>query len=38
MKENFDDRVKQWFPLKNGNLKLNLEEDKCFDVIIEQNR
>ena len=23
MRENFDDRVKEWFPLKNGNLKQN---------------
>ena len=28
MKDIFDDRVKEWFPLKNGNLIVNLEDDK----------
>ena len=28
MKEKFDDRVKEWFPLKNGNLIVKLEEDE----------
>ena len=28
MKENFDNMVKEWFPLKNGNLILNLEDGK----------
>ena len=27
MRENFDDRVKEWFPLKNGNLIVKLEDD-----------
>ena len=31
MKENFDDRVKELFPLKNGNLIVNLEDDKSID-------
>ena len=31
MKENFDDRVKEWFPLKNGNLIKKLEEDEGVD-------
>ena len=28
MKENFDDGVKEWFPLKNGNLIVKLEDGK----------
>ena len=31
MRENFDDRVKEWFPLKNGNLIVKLEEDEGVD-------
>ena len=31
IRENFDDRVKEWFPLKNGNLKVNLESDEGLD-------
>ena len=31
MKENFDDRVKEWFPLKNGNLIVKLQDDKGVD-------
>ena len=31
MKENFDDRVKEWFPLKNGNLRVKLENDEGVD-------
>ena len=31
MKESFDDRVKEWFPLKNGNLIVKLEEDEGVD-------
>ena len=31
MKENFDDRVKEWFPLKNGNLIVKLEDDEGID-------
>ena len=31
MKENFDDRVKEWFPLKNGNLIVKLEDDEGVD-------
>ena len=31
MKDIFDDRVKEWFPLKNGNLIVNLEDDKRVD-------
>ena len=31
MRENFDDRDKEWFPLKNGNLRVKLEGDKGVD-------
>ena len=31
MKENFDDRVKEWFPLKNSNLIVKLEHDEGVD-------
>ena len=31
MTENFDDRVKEWFPLINGTLILKLEGDKGVD-------
>ena len=31
MREKFDDRVKEWFPLKNGNLIVKLEEDESVD-------
>ena len=31
MRENFDDRVKKWFPLKNRNLIVKLEEDAGVD-------
>ena len=31
MTENFNDRVKEWFPLKNGNLILKLEDDEGVD-------
>ena len=31
MRENFDDRVKEWFPLKNGNLLTKLENDESVD-------
>ena len=31
MRENFDDRVKEWFALKNGNLIVKLEDDKGVD-------
>ena len=31
MKENFDDRVKEWFPLKNGNLIVKLKDDEGVD-------
>ena len=31
MRENFDDRVKEWFPLKNGNLIVKLEHDEGVD-------
>ena len=31
MRENFDGRVKEWFPLKNGNLKVELEDDEGVD-------
>ena len=31
MKEYFDDRVKEWFPLKNGNLIVKLEDDEGVD-------
>ena len=32
MKEYFDDRVEEWFPLKNGNLRVKLEDDEGVDV------
>ena len=31
MREKFDDRVKEWFPLKNGNLIVKLEDDEGVD-------
>ena len=31
MKENFDDRVKEWFPLKHGNFIVKLEDDEDVD-------
>ena len=31
MRENFDDRVKEWFPLKNGNLMVKLQSDEGVD-------
>ena len=31
MRENFDDRVKEWFPLKNGNLIVKLEDVEGVD-------
>ena len=31
MKENFDDRIKKWFPLKNGNLIVKLQDDEGVD-------
>ena len=31
MGENFHDRVKEWFPLKNGNLIVKLEDDEGVD-------
>ena len=31
MRENFDDRVNKWFPLKNGNLVLKLEDNEGVD-------
>ena len=31
MRENFDDRVKEWFSLKNGNLIVKLEDDEGVD-------
>ena len=31
MKEYFDDRVKEWFPLRNGNLIVKLEDDEGVD-------
>ena len=31
MKENFDDRVKEWFPLKNGNSIAKIEDDLGID-------
>ena len=30
-RENFNDRVKEWFPLKNGSLKVKLENNECID-------
>ena len=31
MRENYDNRVKEWFPLKNGNLIVKLEDDEGVD-------
>ena len=31
MRENFDDRVKEWFPAKNGNSLKKLEDDEGVD-------
>ena len=31
MRENFDDRIKEWFSLENGNLKAKLEVDEGVD-------
>ena len=31
MRENFDDRIKEWFPLKNGNFIVKLEDDEGVD-------
>ena len=31
MRENFDDRVEEWFPLKNGNFIVKSEDDECVD-------
>ena len=31
MNENFDDRVKEWFPLKNGNSLVKLQDDEGVD-------
>ena len=31
MIENFDDRIKEWFPLKNGKLIVKLEQDEGVD-------
>ena len=31
MRENFDNRVKEWFPLKNGNFIVKLEDDEGVD-------
>ena len=31
MRENFDDRIKEWFPLKNGNLIVKLQDDEGVD-------
>ena len=31
MREKFDDRVKEWFPLSNSNLIVKLEDNKVVD-------
>ena len=31
MKESFDDRIKEWFPSKNNNFSVKLEDDECVD-------
>ena len=31
MRENYDDRVEEWWPLKNGSLIVKLEEDESCD-------
>ena len=32
MRENLNDRVKEWFPLRNVNLKVKSEDDKGVDA------
>ena len=31
MKKNFVDRVEEWFPVKDGNLIVKLEDDQSVD-------
>ena len=31
MRENFNDRVKEWFPLRNGNIEVKLQDDEGVD-------
>ena len=31
MRENFEDRVREWFPLKNGKLIVKIEKDEAVD-------
>ena len=33
MRENFDDRVKEWFLFKNGNIKVKLEDDEGIETF-----
>ena len=33
MRENLDDRVKEWFPLKNGNIIVKLQDDGGIDYF-----
>ena len=37
MRDNFDDSVKEWFPLKNGNLIVKLGEDENNDDYDKTN-
>ena len=37
MRENSDDRVKKWFPLKNGKSIVKLEDDEGVDDYKKQN-
>ena len=38
MTENFDDRVKDWFPLKSGKLLVKWENERSVDDYDKQNR
>ena len=31
MRANFDDKTKEWFPLKDGNLLVKIEDDQAVD-------
>ena len=37
MRENFDDRVKEWLPLKNGKLTVKIKDDEGVDDYDKMN-
>ena len=37
LRDNFEDRVKEWFPLKNGHLIVKLEKDRSIDNYDKAN-